>query len=156
MDAIRNWALTVALSALAGGIVWLMTPKGSVQKAVRTVVAVFLLCAFLSPLFNGRRGLNLEFLPEAEATLPNFDAAVSRQIQAAVETELRARITEVLDRRKISGQIVLATDILPEGSINIATCRVALPPGTDTGGLAAALREAAGLDVEIEVNERKG
>jgi len=151
MVTIRTWALTVALSALAGGIVWLLAPKGSVQKAVRTVVAVFLLCAFLSPLF-ARRGMAFEWLPPEEAaapTIPGFDETVSRQLQKAVEAEIAKRIEAVLESRKISGQILIRTDILPEGGINIATTKVTLPQGTNTSGLGNLLEEAAGLEVEI-------
>ena len=151
MQTIRTWMLTVALSALAGGIVWLLTPKGSVQKAVRTVVAVFLLCAFLSPLLN-REGANFEWLLPEEAaapTIPGFDETVSRQLQSAVEQELTRRISGVLDEQKISGQILVRTDILPDGGINIATAKVALPPGANTSGLKNRLAKAAGTEVEI-------
>jgi len=153
MQTIRTWALTIALAALAGGIVWLLAPKGSVQKAVRTVVAVFLLCAFLSPLFD-RRGIDFTLLlPEdaAAPTIPGFDETISRQLQSAVEAELIRRISGVLEERKISGQILVRTDILPGGGINIATAKVALPPGTNTSGLKNSLEEAAGTEVEISV-----
>ena len=153
METLRSWALTVALSALAGGIVWLLTPKGSVQKAVRTVVAVFLLCAFLSPLFRWSGNLFDWALPEP-LTLAGLDESASRQLQAAVEQEIRGRIGEVLQARGIqfqSGQILLETDILPEGSINIAAVGVILRRGTDTDGLREELGAAIGLDVEVIV-----
>ena len=153
MQPIRTWMLTIALAALAGGIVWLLAPKGSVQRAVRTVVAVFLLCAFLSPLLN-RQGIDFALLlPEETAapTIPGFDETVSRQLQTAVEQELRQRISGVLETQKISGQILVRTDILPDGGINIATAKVALPPGTNTSGLKNRLAEAAGTEVEITV-----
>jgi len=151
IETLRNWALTVALAALAGGIVRLLTPKGSVEKAVRTVVAVFLLCAFLSPVFN-RGGASLDWiLPDMAQppTLASFDREVSRQIQGAVEAELRGRVEGVLAERGLSGQILLGTDILSDGSIEIVTARAVLPPGSSTLGLAARLKAETGLDVEI-------
>jgi len=156
METLREWALTVALSALAGGIVWLLAPKGSVQKAVRAVVAVFLLCAFLSPLLVRKGGPLKWELPALEQapTLAGLDEAASRQLQAAVEREIRGRIEGVLEARGIQcgpGQILLETDILPEGSINIAAARVSLPSGTDPAGLKEALGAAAGLEVEVIV-----
>ena len=163
MEAIRTWALTVALAALAGGIVWLLAPKGTVQKAVRTVVAVFMLCAFLSPLVS-LRGLDFTWLLPEEAampTIPGLDEALSRQLQTAVEEELNRRISAVLEAREIQilpGQILIRTDILPDGGINIATAKVILekavtPPGLKTAGLAQALRDAVGFEVEIERKE---
>ena len=156
MEAIRTWALTVALSALAGGIVWLLAPRGTAQKAVRTVTAVFLLCAFLSPLF-ARRGFDFEWpLPEESAvpTIAGFDEALSKQLQQAVEEELTRRISAVLEERNITGQILVRTDILPDGGINIATAEVTLEQaGGNTSGLGLALRDAAGLEVEIVQKE---
>jgi len=152
METLRSWALTVALSALAGGIVWLLAPKGSVQKAVRTVVAVFLLGAFLSPLL-GRAGNPIDWeWPGEPPTLAGLDEAVSRQLQAAVEQEIKGRMAGVLEARGIDfqpGQILLETDILPEGSINIAAAGVTVPKGADTAGLKEELGAATGLEVEV-------
>jgi len=152
MEALRTWALTVALAALAGGIVRLLTPKGSVEKAVRTVVAVFLLSAFLSPMLS-RGGVNLDWILPAEfdqaPTLHAFELEIARQVQEAVEAELRSRIERVLAARNLDGQILIRTDILSGGSIEIVTAQVILPPGSDANGLAAALKAEIELDVEI-------
>lgn len=154
MEALRSWALTVAMAALAGGIVRLLAPKGSVERAVRTVVAVFLLCAFLSPLWN-RSGSTLDWiLPDEEQTptLAALDDAVAEQMRTAVEAELQREISETLLLRGVSegtAQILLETDILSDGSINIVTARAVLPSGTDITGLAAALKSQTGVDVEI-------
>jgi len=153
MEALRSWALTVAIAALAGGIVRLLSPKGSVEKALRTVVAVFLLSAFLSPMF-GRNGVNLDWvLPElAEPpTISALEMEMMRQVQTAVEDELRSRIERVLIARNLEGQILLGTDILSDSSIEIVTAQVVLPPGSATGGLAAAIRAETELDVEIVI-----
>jgi len=153
METLRSWALTVALSALAGGIVWLLAPKGSVQKAVRAVVAVFLLCAFLSPLLTRSGSIDWAWSGFQEPpTLAGLDEAASRQLQAAVEQEIRGRMAGVLEARGIDfrpGQILLETDIWPEGSINIAAARAIVSQGTDTAGLKEELGAAAGLEVEV-------
>ena len=151
METLRSWALTVALSALAGGIVWLLAPKGSVQKAVRMVVAVFLLSAFLTPVLRAG-SINWE-LPEAlpPPSIAGFDEVVSKQLQAAVEEEIRGRYARILEARGLAGQIDLRTDILSDGSINIASAKVIVPFGSDTAGLREELGAAAGLDVEVIV-----
>ena len=151
MEALRTWALTVAIAALAGGIVRLLAPRGSVEKALRCVVAVFLLAAFLSPMF-GRGGVSLDWVfPElAEPpTISALEMEVMRQVQTAVEAELRTRMERVLAARHLEGQILLSTDILSDGSIEIVTAQVVLPPGSAAGGLAAQLKAETQLDVEI-------
>ena len=156
MQQLRTWALSLVMAALAGGLVWLLAPKGSVQKALRTLLAVFLLCAFLSPFFV-RGGVNLDWiLPDVQASpaLPALDDVVARQLQAAVEEEICRRIQAVLQARGIAGQISLDTSILPDGSIEIVTAEVLVPPGADTRGLAAAVKTEAGLDVNIKFGEQ--
>jgi len=151
METLRTWALTIALAALAGGIVRLLTPKGSVEKSVRVVVAVFLLSAFLSPMFQ-RNGEGLDWLfPEVPAVtqITPLQLEIARQMQSTVETELTNRMQRVLDTRGLDGQILLNTDILSDGSIEIVTARVTLAQGGGTRGLAAALAAEAGFEVEI-------
>ena len=153
MEFLRNWALTIAIAALAGGIVRLLTPRGSVEKAVRTVVAVFLLSAFLSPLF-GRGGVSFDWVfPELQEppAISALEMEVMRQVQTAVENELRTRMERVLHSRGLEGEILIHTDILSDGSIEIVTAQAVLPPGSGTSGLAAQLRAETELDVEIIV-----
>ena len=156
MSTLRTWALSVAMAALAGGVVWLLAPRGNVQKALRTLIAVFLLCAFLTPFFT-RTGVNLDWiLPDIQATpeTPALENTVARQLRTAVEEEIAKRIEAVLVARDVSGQISLDTSIWPDGSIEIVTAQVLVPPGTDTRGLAAAIKAQAGLDVEIVTGEQ--
>ncbi|MCL2494619.1 MAG: hypothetical protein FWE98_03045 [Oscillospiraceae bacterium] len=157
MEQLRTWVLSIAMAALAGGLVWLLAPKGNVQKALRALIATFLLCAFLSPFFL-RGGVSLDWiLPDIldTPTIPALEETVSRQLKTAVEEEIAKRIQAVLDERGLAGgQILLDTSIWPDGSIEIVTARVLVPPGADTRGLAAALKAQAGLDVEAAIGEQ--
>jgi len=151
MEVLRTWALTVALAALAGGIVRLLAPKGAVEKSVRVVVAVFLLSAFLSPIVT-RGGASLDWvLPQLQAPPANhaLQREMAQQMQRAIEIELRNRMRHVLDSRGLDGQIYLSTSILSDGSIDIVLARVEIPHGGNTTGLAAALRHETGFEVEI-------
>ncbi len=153
METLRSWATCVALSALAGGILWLLSPKGSVQKALQAVVAVFLLCAFLSPLFH-REGAVLEwFAPEIEEIPDNPQLAQTllEQQRRAVEEALKKQCGDILVARGIEGaEISVQTDILDDGSIEIVSVQVKLPGGVaNIDALRTALREVTGLAVEI-------
>jgi len=156
MSTLRTWALSVAMAALAGGVVWLLAPKGNVQKALRTLIAVFLLCAFLTPFFS-RTGVNLDWiLPDIQSTpeISALENTIVRQLKTAVEEELAKRIEAVLAGRNVSGQISLDTSIWPDGSIEIVTAQVLVPPGADTRGLAAAIKAQTELDVKIITGEQ--
>jgi len=156
MSTFRTWALSVAMAALAGGVVWLLAPKGNVQKALRALIAVFLLCAFLMPFFT-RSGLNFDWiLPDIQSTpgIPALEETVARQLKTAVEEEIAKRIDAVLAARGVAGQISLDTSIWPDGSIEIVTAQVLVPPGTDTRSLAAAIKTQTELDVQIIAGEQ--
>jgi len=151
MEMLRTWALSVALAALAGGVVRLLAPKGAVEKSVRVVVAVFLLSAFLAPVVT-RGGATLDWVfPQLQVPPANhaLQHEMARQMQGAIEVELRNRMRHVLDTRGLDGQITLGTSILSDGSIDIVLARVEIPPGGNTTGLAAALRHETGFEVEI-------
>jgi len=154
MEVFRTWALSIALAALAGGIVRLLAPKGAVEKSVRVVVAVFLLSAFLSPIIT-HGGASLDWvLPQLQAPPVNhaLQQEMARQLQSAIEVELRNGMRTVLDTRGLDGQIYLSTSILSDGSIDIVLARVEIPHASNTTGLAAALRHEVGFDVEIVMN----
>ena len=155
MEMLRTWTLSVAMAALAGGLVWLLAPKGSVQKALRTLIGVFLLCAFLSPFFQ-RGGIRLDWiLPDIQdaPAIPELEDTVKRQLKTAVEEEIAGRVQAVLDERGLAGKMSLDTSIWPDGSIEIVTAQVLVPPGADTRELAADIKARAGLDVEIVAGE---
>jgi hypothetical protein len=123
---------------------------------LRTLIAVFLLCAFLTPFFT-RFGVNLDWIPPDTRHTPETPAledTVARQLKTAVEEEVAKRIEAVMAACGAAGQISLDTSILPDGSIEIVTAAVAVPPGTDIRGLAAAIRAEAGLDVQVVTGEQ--
>jgi hypothetical protein len=159
LEALRNWAICVALSALAGGVIWLLSPKGAVQKALQAVVAVFLLCAFLSPLFT-QSEITLEWIapePQNAPVSPALEKTLLEQQRLAVEQALEAQLRQTLEGRGITeAKFLIQTDILDDGSIEIVAVQAVLPAGSkNSEALQTALREATGLEVEIQVGQAK-
>ncbi len=50
MDALRQWALCLIAAASAGTFVCAVTPRGAVDKAVRTVAGLFVVAAVCAPV----------------------------------------------------------------------------------------------------------
>lgn len=63
MDVLRQWALCVMIAAAAGTLVCLISPRGATDKAVRTVVGIFVVSTICMPLSE---------LDIKEITLPAF------------------------------------------------------------------------------------
>ncbi|MDR3314740.1 MAG: hypothetical protein LBS96_09870 [Oscillospiraceae bacterium] len=152
LEALRTWAICVAISALAAGILWLLTPKGSVQKALQALIAVFLLCAFLSPLFTQSETTLAWVAPEPQnaPASPELEKTLREQQRRAVEQALTQQAQNVLADRGIEGaEILVQTDILEDGSIEIVTVQAMLPAGdVNPETIRAALRDATGLPLE--------
>lgn len=50
MDALRQWALCLIAAAAAGTFVCAVTPRGAVDKAMRTVAGLFVVAAVCAPI----------------------------------------------------------------------------------------------------------
>lgn len=50
MDAFREWALCLIISAVAGGVVCAVSPRGATDKTVRTVIGIFIVVTVCTPL----------------------------------------------------------------------------------------------------------
>ncbi len=53
MEALKQWIVCIIFCSLAGTVVSVLSPKGATERAMKTVVAVFLICAFISPFLGG-------------------------------------------------------------------------------------------------------
>lgn len=65
MDALKSWAVSVIISAVAGTVISLLMPKGSMEKTMRAVIGVFMVSAVCLPLAQINIGGETEqvFLP---------------------------------------------------------------------------------------------
>ncbi len=50
MDALKSWAISVIISAVAGSVISLLMQKGSMEKTMRAVIGVFMVSAVCMPL----------------------------------------------------------------------------------------------------------
>lgn len=83
MGAIKAWVLSVAISSLVSGIVYMLAPKGSLQKIVRVAIFTFIISSSLSPLLTDS--------PDLDFRLPELEYASSK------ENDLVDKITESME-----------------------------------------------------------
>lgn len=95
MDAIKSWAVTVCLAALAAGIAGIVAPSGKLEKTYRFAVSLFFLCCMVTPLF----GLRHIALPEISQTAAagvsdadGFQSDVAEQTRLLAEQNLKAAV----------------------------------------------------------------
>lgn len=155
MDFIKQWVLSVTFAALAGTLIYLLAPKGATERAMRTVVAVFLIAAIFLP-FASLRDIDLS-LPAAnelqlERGAKQLEDAVAERALLSAREAVCAVIRQELELREIRyGQIVLNMDIQEDTSIGIREAYVELAEGNPVSPqeLEKQLLEATGIDIRV-------
>lgn len=53
MEMLKQWIICIIFCSFTGAVVSVISPKGGTQRVMKTVIASFLICAFLSPFLQG-------------------------------------------------------------------------------------------------------
>ena len=92
VEQIRSWVLSLAVCAMAGAAVLALSPNGSLEKAVKTTVSVFLICSTALPLFSLKSDIDIE-IPEFQ-----FSSENNNSIAAGI----KKNIEDILSQNGIS------------------------------------------------------
>ena len=87
MEIFRQWAVSLVISGIAGTVVSLLAPRGNTEKALRTVVRIFVVCVLCSPLTK----------LETDAEFPDF----SFEEYEAAQTDLLGKQLEETCRQAV-------------------------------------------------------
>lgn len=92
MDAIRSWAMSVCLAALAAGIAGMLAPKGNLEKIYKFSITLFFLCSILVPLI----GLRHVRLPTfAVSSADTQTAELSQTVADQTLQQVRENVADV-------------------------------------------------------------
>ena len=97
-DSIRMWTFSVCSAAVGGSIAYLILPKGRFDKVLRWTLALFFLCALLSPLAAGELDLTWDGIAPAQETSDSgsLDREMERQIQTLFAEHIERAVEEHL------------------------------------------------------------
>ncbi len=84
METLRQWAVSLIISGIAGAVISLISPRGTMEKTLRTVIGIFMVSAVCSPLTG--------ILEEDGISLP-----ASEQITAKADSGLEDYIYDTFD-----------------------------------------------------------
>jgi hypothetical protein len=160
MEALQSWALCIVFSAVGALLVHALTPKGATEKAMRVMIALFLLSALLSPFLSGK-GIKL--------TMPTQDSGdLDAQMKAAVEKvnrslaqearrEIEEKARQALAEIGVSGaEIQVDMDIAEDSIISITELKIFLPDAQAGKErlIQGELEQRLGCSVTVELEER--
>ncbi len=114
MEVIKRWIICVCVSSVISGIIYLLCSDFSAKKAVKSVVSVFMICAFLYPFIDGK---SIEFdFPEIEISSSSEELknSITEEMKSTVSFEAENKVREVLK----SIDITEITDVKCETDLN--------------------------------------
>ncbi|MCL2014569.1 MAG: stage III sporulation protein AF [Oscillospiraceae bacterium] len=173
MDVIRDWALAVCFTAVGGAVFSILTPRSGngMDRLIRFVCSLFFLSAVISPFVTGSAdfdfgwiisGSNITEMTSADtgfytgtASIKEdtpLDQGIREQTKTAVESDLRARIVDLLQYNGLNAEkIEIIVNINEDDSILIT--RLALYTSSsriaDIKKLKEMLKKEVGIEPEV-------
>lgn len=157
METLKQWAVGVTMASFSGGLIYMLSPRGKMDRAVRCAVSIFILSVFIAPIFGGA------------TAVPDFDISDPPPVSSAMGaevSELLAREAETLLVGAIRGEleglgaqassIRVEADIDSEGGIYIETVEVILTRGSACGAAQAEQRLEAALGIQAVSVKKEG
>lgn len=100
MDMLRQWLISLVFAAMAGTLISVVSPKGSGEKALKTVIGIFIIAAICSPLTE---------LESSDFSLPVFaqndsayiDEDMNDYLAHALEKEVGSRLSDCAEQLNI-------------------------------------------------------
>lgn len=146
-ETLKQWALTVAVSAAAGAVILMLTPDGALNKSVRTAVSLFMVIAMLSPFIKGIDfddfTLNYETAEETDLT-----ETVKEQMKTVTEN----KIIEILSEYGIKAEGI-NIDISTNGeTLTVEKITVFMTDSTNINNVKEKIKSELGVEVDFEVS----
>ncbi len=155
MEVIRDWALSLCLAALAGMMVHILTPAGNMDRIVKTVVAVFMLCALFSPLLL-QKNIELKLPENTDVSQNETYLQLEETLRSEMEEQVKRQITELvkaeLEKSGIhEAKIRINMDTNEDNRISINSVTLVLPPEQEdkVDTLRKSINDNLGLDANI-------
>lgn len=148
MDVIHSWAVGMCAAAVIGAVATALIPSGSLEKSVKTVVSVFLLCALVLPFFK-------ENLASQRYISTNFDEAneinqsISDEVGRQTEKYLKFSIEEILQKNGISCDDVIIEMEVKDESVSVSGV-IIKNPSADASTVKNIIKQELGVEATVE------
>ena len=93
MESIRLWITGVASAAVIGSVILALTPDGSAEKTVKTVVSTFLILSMLIPFSKG-----VELNTETQLSDENISVENKEEITDAIARQIKNKLNTSIEK----------------------------------------------------------
>ena len=129
MSEIKGWAVVICVSAIACSLLDMIVPSGKMEKIVRFVFGVFMICAVINPFETATKGFDIDLkIPNSEIKKDyKFSESMEDIEMRAAECKIKNILEETLGEINIEPQkINISMDINEGNSISINKVEVVL------------------------------
>ncbi|MCR4615305.1 MAG: hypothetical protein K5756_04070 [Clostridiales bacterium] len=100
MNIIKEWAIGITLISFAGGIVFILLPKSSTAKTVKSIIYILIILSCVIPFSGGKKIETKIFTESFNDSFEDseFSRTVERQQLDFVEVRLKNEIEKILEK----------------------------------------------------------
>lgn len=158
MDAIKEWAIALCMSAITCTIWQMMAPKSTNSRWLHIIIAGIFLSCMLIPIYDWKN-LTLPALPDTSSIITEnelsdkIEEQVARQTNSTIEALCRHYLKNYdMTIQKVS----VVTDSSAEEGIYISCVKIYLdkPNAADTFTAKQLLENQLGIPVKVVVDEQ--
>lgn len=123
METLHLWVTGLCTAAVISAVVTVLTPSGALEKSIKSVISVFLICAMIMPFFKAKININNNssiILDESNETATDMNEAVCEQ----TENYLKSTVEEVLEKNGISFREVIIDMKIEDDNISVNSVTV--------------------------------
>lgn len=128
MENMSRWATVICIAAVVCVLFELLSPKGSLEKVMRFVLGLFMLCAIIIPLTQGAFNIHFNFSPqESFEEKSNFEKRTEEQIMELGKDSVSSLTSDCLNKMNVEAKkIEISMDTEQDNSISIVMVTVTI------------------------------
>lgn len=128
MSEIKTIIVSVCTAAILSGVTTMIIPNGNIAKAVKTLLALFMIVVLISPLI-GKVSLDIDMPPQsANDQIDDIMSTVQQQMMVKAEETITQQVKTVIEQCEIyDAKIKINMDITEDGRISIRQVGILVP-----------------------------
>lgn len=153
MDNISQWATVICIAAVVCVLFELLSPKGSMEKMLRFVLGLFMLCAIILPITQGAFTFHFDFSPqESFEQKSDFEQQTEEQIKELGKESVSTLTQQCMNKMNVEAKkIEISMDTKQDNSISIVMVTVTIDPKDKDQKIKIrdTLKKELGLEVQV-------
>lgn len=151
MDDLRLWASGLCKAAVIGALAIGLAPSGSLEKCIKTVVSLFLLCSVILPLFKSNSSISADYskifdISDAEGE------ALADEACGQTEEYLKNSVEDVLDKNGINYREVVIEMKRDDYAVSVESVTVVNPSESEET-VKAVVKNELGVEIVAEYKD---